>query len=137
MPYVTRQQLETEIPAPHLADALDDDAAGGEDADRFEALAQKAGDAVDAFVSSVYSTPFAEPVPPAIKEAAFVFAGELVYARRGVSAELNPFAKRANDWRATLKLIGARKLPLDANIVQAFNPGALISEPATIDGTTR
>lgn len=137
MSYVTRQQLEVEIPAPHLVDALDDDAAGGEDTDRFETLAQKASDAVDAFVSSLYPTPFAEPIPATIKEAAFVFAGELVYARRGVSSDLNPFTKRAEDWRATLKLIGAGKMPLDANIVKAFNPGALISEPAAIDGTTR
>lgn len=137
MPYVTRQQLETEIPAPHLVDALDDDSAGGEDQDKFDAIAQKASDAVDAFLAARYPTPFAEPAPAVVKESAFVFAGELIYARRGVSSDQNPFTKRAEEWRSTLKLIGKGELPLDANIIQAFTPGALISEPAAIDTTTR
>lgn len=137
MSYVTQQQLETEIPAPHLADAVDDDAAGGADADKLDAILQKASDAVDAFLSSIYPTPFADPAPAACREAAFCFAGEMVYARRGVSSDSNPFSKRANDWRETLKQMGAGKLPLDANITKAFTPGAAILETAVIDTSTR
>lgn len=137
MPYLTRQQLETEIPALHLKEALDDDSAGGEDQDLFDAVAQQASDAVDAFLSSLYPTPFADPAPAAVKQAAFVFCGELVYARRGVKGDDNPFTARANEWRTTLKLMGSGKLPLDANITKAFNPGAAITETAAIDATTR
>lgn len=137
MSYVTRQQIETEIPALHLKEALDDDSAGGEDQDLFDAVAQQASDAVDAFLSSLYPTPFAEPAPAAVKQAAFIFCGELIYARRGVSGDDNPFSKRAESWRSMLTKMGAGELPLDANIVKAFNPGALISEPSAIDATTR
>lgn len=137
MPYVSQAQLQTEIPAPHLADATDDDREGGSDTDTIEAILQKASDAVDGFLSGLYPTPFADPAPAAAREAAFVFAGELVYARRGVSTEANPFTKRAEGWRATLKLIGSGKMPLDANLVKAFTPGAALTEPVSIDTTTR
>lgn len=135
--YVTREQLETEIPPKHLADAVDDDAEGGADTDRFEAIAQQASDDVDGYLSSIYPTPFSEPIPAAVKAAAFVFTGERLYARRGVSADDNPFTKRANDWREKLTKTGAGELPLDANIVKAFTPGAAITEPSAIDSTTR
>ena len=135
--YVTQAQLETEIPAPHLADAVDDDAAGGADTDKLDAILQKASDAVDSFLAGLYPTPFADPAPAACREAAFMFAGELIYARRGVSTDENPFTKRANDWRKTLTLIGRGDLPLDANIPKAFTPGAAITEPVLLDTTTR
>lgn len=135
--YVTREQLETEIPPQHLADAVDDDAEGGADTDRFDTIAQQASDDVDGFLSSIYPTPFSEPVPAAVKAAAFVFCGERLYARRGVSADDNPFTKRANDWRDKLTKIGAGELPLDANIVKAFTPGAAITEAVSVNATTR
>lgn len=137
MPYVSQAQLETEIPAPMLADAIDDDREGGADPEKLDAILQKASDAVDGFLSGLYPTPFADPAPAAAREAAFCFAGELVYARRGVGADQNPFTKRAADWRTTLKLIGAGKAPLDVNIPRSFYPGAAILETATIDSTTR
>lgn len=137
MPYVTQAQLETEIPPQHLADAVDDDAEGGADSDRIDTILQKASDAVDAYLGTIYPTPFADPAPATAREAAFVFAGEMVYARRGVSGDDNPFTKRADAWRKQLTLIGKGDLPLDANIPKAFSPGAAITEPATIDASTR
>lgn len=136
MPYVTREQLETEIPPQHLADAVDDDAEGGADTDRLDTILQRASDAVDAFLSSIYPTPFADPAPAACREAAFCFAGETIYARRGISSDDNPFTKRANDWRSKLTLMGKGEQPLDANIPKAFTPGAAITEPTQVNDTT-
>ncbi len=146
MSYVTQEQLETEIPAPHLADAVDDDAAGGADESRLDAILQKASDAVDGFIAALYQVPFGEPAPAACREAAFCFAGELIYARRGVSADANPFTKRAEDWRKKLEEIGRGETALDATIEIPFvetpanrarRPGYAITEDTGVNDTMR
>lgn len=146
MVYVTREKLETEIPAPHLADAVDDDREGGEDADKLDALLLKASSAVDGFLAPLYAVPFADPAPAACQEAAFCFAGELVYARRGVPTDDNPFTKRAEAWRKKLDLMGKGEMPLDSTIEIPFietpeqrvkHPGLSVSEETTVNDTTR
>lgn len=146
MPYVTQAQLETEIPAPHLADAVDDDREGGADTDKLDAILQKASDIVDGYIGALYEVPYGEPAPVACREAAFCFAGELIYARRGASSDANPFTKRAEAWREKLDLIGKGELKLDATIDIPYvetpehrqtGPGAVITDTLTIDGSTR
>lgn len=137
MPYVTKAQLIAEVPPQHLADALDDDAEGGEDSNTGDTVMAQASAAVDGFLASLYPVPFADPAPAAATAAAFAFAGEMIYARRGVTAETNPFTKRAEFWRERLQKIGSGELPLDATIPRQFAPGAAITEPVDVDASTR
>lgn len=146
MPYVTQAQLETEIPAPHLADAVDDDAEGGADQDKLDAILQKASDAVDGFIAALYQVPFGEPAPSACREAAFCFAGELIYARRGAKSDDNPFTKRAEAWRKKLEAIGKGEMALDATIEIPYVPtpekrvrqaGHAITESPAVNDTMR
>lgn len=134
MSYVTQSQIQTAIPAQHLNDALDDDRDGTADADVLTDIISSAEQAVDAFLAGLYEVPFLSPPAP-VKEAAFVFACERIYDRRQVD-EKNPFRSLADAWRTRLEKIGTGELTLDAASEKAFTRGALVSEDASVDGTT-
>lgn len=135
MPYTTLALLQTEIPLLHLVSALDDDGDGSMDAGVLDALIASASQAVDALLAARYEVPFTdEPFPAAVCEAAFVFAGEKVYLRRG--AEQNPFKVRADFWRGKLAAIARGEMELDAAAPAANTPGAVITETPGIDGGT-
>ena len=136
MAYLTLNDLAAAIPAPLLNDACDDDRDGVADSGLLDQIIQRAGDAVDSYLASLYSTPF-NPVPPVVKEAALVFACEQIYDRRLQPEETNPMRERAKTWRARLADIGADKLPLDASFNRSFTPGAVISEAIGLDATLR
>lgn len=135
MPYLTQTDIETSIPAPHLVDALDDDRDGSADANLLDEIIGVASNAVDSYLASLYSVPFADPAPAAVKEAAFVFTCELIYQRR--RAEPNPWKDRANFWRTRLEKIGDGKLPLDAGQAKEFEPGKVVAETMATTGTMR
>ena len=135
MSYCTQSQLETTIPAPILNDALDDDRDGAADTGVLANILAQADQAVDAFLSGISTVPFVAP-PAVVKEASYIFACELVYARRQVS-DKNPFTDRANFWRTRLQKIGNGELPLDNATAKTFTPGASILETASVDDTTR
>lgn len=135
MAYVAQTRIESAIPPQILVAALDDDRDGAADPGRLADIIAAAGTAVDSLLGSLYPTPFSAPYPAAAKEAAFIFACELVYQRREISP--NPFTDRADFWRQRLEKVGAGKLPLDANQPRAFSPGAAIVEISrTWDGAT-
>jgi phage gp36-like protein len=137
MAYTSQSEIEAAIPAPHLVDATDDDRDGAADFGVIETVIQVACTAVDSYLASVYTVPFPDPAPAAVKDAAFVFACELIYQRRPHLAESNPFKAQADAWRTRLKDIGDGKASLDANQPRTFKPGAAITEPVDVDGTTR
>ena len=134
MAYTTQTDIETTIPAPHLVDALDDDRDGVADASKLDEVIAVADNAVDAYLAGIYTTPFATP-PAAVKEAAFVFACELIYDRR--RATPNPWKERADFWRTRLEKIGNGDLPLDANEAREFDPGKEVTETMATSGTFR
>jgi hypothetical protein len=134
MPYTTQAQLETEIPPPHLIEALDDDGDGVADAGQLDAVIASASQAVDALLSPRFSVPFADPAPAPVREAAFAFAGEKIYLRRP-QGERNPFKTRADFWREHLAKIGRGEAELDAATVRAFTPGAAITESVSVDAS--
>lgn len=179
MPYLTQSEIQVAIPAPHLIDALDDDADGVADAALLDTIIASASNAVDAYLASIYTVPFGATVssgnvaegskylvvggtsvtynsivyvagqtflgvadvltftltagtetvqgviPAAVKEAAFIFSCELIYARR--EAQPNPFKDRADNWRKLLAKIGAGEMNLDATTPLAVTPGAAIT----------
>lgn len=136
MAYLTATELAAAIPAACLNDACDDDRDGTADSGLLDQIITRAGAAVDAYLASLYPTPFVT-APPVVKEAALVFACELVYARRLAPDEKNPYAERAKTWRARLEQIGADKLPLDAAFNRSFEPGAVITEALAVNDTLR
>lgn len=131
MPYVTQARIEVRIPAPLLIQALDDDSDGVADAAVLTELLQAASDAVDALVESQYSVPFATP-PAMVKEAAFIFACEMIYDRRQV-AERNPFKAAADDWRQRLALVGKGEVPLDT---ASGGGAAVVTNTSTVTQVT-
>ena len=136
MAYLTATDLAVAIPAPFLNDACDDDRDGLADPGLLDQILEQASLAVDAYLGSLYAVPIT-PAPPSVKEAALVFACELVYARRLAPDDKSPWTERAKTWRQRLEKIGNKELPLDAATLRAFTPGAIIGEPLVVDASLR
>jgi phage gp36-like protein len=136
MSYTTETKIQTLIPAAHLTDALDDDRDGLADDGLLDTIIATAANAVDAYLSGLYTVPFSTP-PAVVQEAALIFCCEAIYARRLTEADKNPFTARANVWRDRLQKIGAGLLPLDAATAKPNTPGAVITEAVSVDETLR
>jgi len=135
--YITVQNLEDELGgAARLTEALDDAGSGHLDQALVNRICQRASDAVDSVLSGRYVVPLA-PIPKLAVEAAIVFACEIIYNRRrqGVD-EKNPYTSRANALREELKGIADRKKSLDAQERPAFLPGAVVSRPSAVNGSS-
>jgi phage gp36-like protein len=134
--YCTAQKIADEFSLPRLTAALDDDGDGTADTGLLDRLITDAGDTVDGFLAGRYATPFS-PVPKLVAEAAFVFVCEKIHARRRQGPdEVNPYTARANDFRKQLKQIADGDLSLDAALVPAFTPGAVIQTDSAINVST-
>ena len=137
MSYITQQNLEDEIGGhAKLVEALDDTGSGSLPPGSVDRLTQRASLAVDAFLQGRYITPLS-PVPALAAEAALIFACEILFNRRRQALdEKNPYSSRANDFRDRLKRISDREESLDAAERPAFTPGAIISEPSALTGSS-
>jgi len=82
---------------------------------------------VDAYLASSYVTPFTDPIPAKVSEAAFLFACERIYDRREL-IDKNPYRARADEMRAILKLIAQGEIQLDASRTTAI-PAASGGQP--------
>ena len=134
MAYVQRAQVTAKIPAPILTDALDDDGDGKEDAGLLDQIILNASQMVNAPLSGIYNTPFPDPAPPAVSEAALIFTLEGIYARRPTGAEgKNPWTSQANAWRHELEQMAKRNDPTMANYRKAFRPGSVSFERVSVD----
>lgn len=137
MPYTTRANILTLIPAQKLNDALDDDQDGAEDKGLLDALiAQVSGD-IDGFLASIYPVPFPDPAPAKVAAAALIFVCEAIYARRLEADQTNPYKSRADIWRDQLEKVGHGIHELDAKQDRQNPPGAAVTETAVVNGTTR
>lgn len=128
MAYTNLQQITMRIPAPVLNDALDDNRDGMMDAGAVDALIATASAEVDGYLQGLFSVPFLDPAPSKVASAALAFCCEMIYARRSVPADQNPYTKLAAWWRDHLQKVGNRELPFDAAISKAFVPGAAITD---------
>lgn len=126
MAYVTLSALEADIPREYLIEALDDDGDGVEDAGT--AVLDAASEKVDGYLAGRYTVPFASPYPSLVKRAAYVFAAESIYRRRGIPDEKNPWAKEAGKLMAKLELISQGKLSLDIAAAPGRSSGDVIGE---------
>jgi len=127
MAYVNNSDVLTLISGFELTGFTDDAQSGQINQGVLDTIMQMASDAADAFVASIYSTPFTSYVPKKIKDAALIFTCEALYARRLSPDEKNPFKTRADLYRQQLTTIGSGTVPLDANVARAFQPGVAIT----------
>lgn len=128
MVYVALSDLEGRIPPAFLTQALDDDGDGAIDA--WDAVALSASQMVEGILAPRYATPFATPTPPVVTLAAQVFAGELIYQRRSVGNDVNPFHQQAETMRNTLNQIALGKMPLQPGVERVNKSGSTIVEAA-------
>lgn len=132
MNYIDLADLEAAIPSEFLTAALDDNSDGSSEA--WTAVQAAACRAVDALLGGRYTVPVPAPYPAAVSEAAFSFAAEMIYNRRGMHGKENPYADRARAARELLAKIGAGELPLDPNLGRAKPSASLITEPSRTSG---
>jgi phage gp36-like protein len=125
--YTTQTSIEAEIPAPKLNDALDDDRDGQADPGILTQIITNASREIDGLLAGRYATPFDDPAPATVQQAAFIFTCEAIYNRREVTNEKNPYTKRATDIRDILKKIASGEMPLDTTLTpaieSAYDPG--------------
>lgn len=128
--YVNRAQLQPYFTDAFLAQALDDNMDGVEDAGLLDSILDSASIEVDGILGTAFTTPFEPPYPPVVVSAALVFACDLLYARRmGKSGKAdNPWAARAEAMRQRLADIVAGKYPLRA---AAASRGGSMTLPST------
>ena len=130
MAYTIQAEIEPLLPAAELVQALDDDNDGLIDDGLWDSIAAAAAAAVDGKLGQRYATPFAEPLPAVVKEASKTFVMEMLFARRGVDAEKNPWTKRATEMRATLTYIATGDQPLAPEQTRPRPSVNVISEPS-------
>ena len=131
--YIQLSDLQAIIPPSFLTQALDDDGDGVIDA--WTGVQAAAERAVNAALGMRFTVPFTDPIPAIVSEAAFLFAGEACYTRRGVEFDQNPFGKAASTMRATLRQIAAGEIPLTPNIERQKPSVSIITEPARTAGS--
>jgi phage gp36-like protein len=123
MAYITATDIENKIDQVNLNQMVDDYRQGnGLNSTQLANICQLASNAADALVASIYPTPFASPPPNKIYVAAIAFACEMLYQRRLVPDEKNPFKAEAEMHRDLLIKIGAGQLPLDESFTRGFKP---------------
>jgi phage gp36-like protein len=124
MSYCTYNDLLNFVDEVNLRQMVDDWAEGFDGVQTSNVLTtilQNASDQADAYVCSIYKTPFANP-PQKLKQSAIAFAIEMLWRRRLTPEEKNPGKPLADMWRSIMVDIGAGKLPLDANFPREFPP---------------
>lgn len=107
--YFVTGDLSGRIPTKFLIQALDDDKDGAADPAVITAMQADVKADIDARLGKRYNVPFGNPLPAIVRSAAVIIACEMVYARRGVKAEDNPYAGQAKAVRQQLDRIGGGK----------------------------
>jgi phage gp36-like protein len=108
MSYITRDNLEAYIEADTLARLLLDDAADQDETEVLNAVCLAASNTIDRYLGAVTAVPLADP-PAWLKDAAAIIACKILYSRRGIPAEQNPYADAAKGIEARLGRIASRK----------------------------
>ena len=126
MPYVTTDQVTSEIPAPVLRDALDDLGDGEDHPEVLAGIVSNASQEVDGYLAGLFTVPFADPAPMKVRSAALAFTIERIYSRREKDLPKR-WADQSKFWREHLQAVGNRELPFDAAVAKAFTPGAAVT----------
>lgn len=114
MAYTSQTDIEAVLPPKFLTDALDDDANGTADAGILTAVLGVVDNEINGLITPTVELPLSSPYPARIKHAALVLACDVLYRRRGIPDEGNPWAERATAIRTDLEKVGRGELALDA-----------------------
>jgi phage gp36-like protein len=136
MPYVLQSEIEADIPPAFLLEALDDDNDGAEDPGLWDKVAASVATEIDGTLGQRFTTPFTDPIPALVKQAAKIFALEKLYARRGTPEAQNPWAKQAAAIREKLTMIATGDEPLTPEINRAKPSVTAVTEPAKTTSAT-
>lgn len=131
MAYLTQNDLAGRVPAATLQEALADsrqDPSVGESV--WDAIVSDVGRQIDSRLGGRFSVPLSAPLPAVVQDAAVVLAAELVFARRGMPADQNPWNTQAKAVRERLERIGRGDEPLSTTKPAASSPAIVISESA-------
>lgn len=130
MAYVTQADLSNLIPAEFIVEALDDDGDGTADAGAWDGVAEEAGQEIDSYLEQRYALPLSEPYPARVIQAAKIFACEILYKRRGIHGDKNPFSARAERHRKALANIASGDAALKVGSEPVEPSISIITEPA-------
>jgi hypothetical protein len=128
---VSQSDLAAIIPPAYILGALDDDGDGIADAGLWDTVCLAADRMINSRLAPRFSVPL-NPAPDIIIEAKKVFLAEMIYLRRGVSGEQNPWTDQAAALRKRLERIASGDEELTAGSASARPGGALISEPSKL-----
>ncbi len=128
MAYVEQTDLKGMIPDEYLDEAMDDTTPAGADSGVWTAVSAAVDDEINGRLAAAYSVPVAVPLPDVIKVAAKILALYLLYKRRGIAAEQNPWSKDAEHWQKRLDDIGQGKTPLTFSTPKSAEQATLIEE---------
>jgi phage gp36-like protein len=127
--YLHRDDIEARIPPAHILEALDDDSDAIEDEGLWDKISATIQGEIDGHLSRRYTIPLSDP-PASLRAGAATLACELLYQRRGIPAEANPYAKAAAEFRAWLTDLATGKAALTAASTPARPPISIITEAA-------
>ena len=130
--YVLMSEMNGLIPAAFLVQSLDDDSDGAADPAAWTDVLKQVHKAIDGPLSVKFATPFSNPLPPIVLEAAPIFAAELLYKRRGHADDVNPWVKQAKELRDKLNAIAKGEQPLTPQIKKANASIAVIGAPSKL-----
>jgi len=132
MAYCAHDEIERLVGPKPFLDMLDDDLDGVEDAGLFDSLASDASGQVDGYLSAQYAVPFSGTVPPFVRQCAKIFVAEILYARRGIVRDANPWTKQADMLRTRLERIAKGDDVLDAQTSGSSDSVEVVTEPSRL-----
>lgn len=134
--YTSQTILDGYFSQQNLIWATDDNNTGSLNLTVLNQVMATASGEVDAMLGAVYATPFANPVPPTVVQAATLFACEALVGRRLVQGEPNKFSERATAYRKLLSTIAQNRGGLDAATPSAISAGYVQTFPVAVNSST-
>ena len=130
--YISSEEVRRLVGPQQFTEMLDDNLDSIEDEGLFEALALDAGNQVEAYLAAKYTVPFLAPVPSFVRQCAKIFCAEMLYQRRGIAKDANPWTRQADTLRARLERIASGKDELDADAIGGADSVEFQVEPSRL-----
>lgn len=130
MAYTARPDIEASLPPQFLDQALDDDGDGSPDDALLDLIIQQVQTEIDGTLGQRFNTPFADPPPSLVRDAARILTLDELYRRRGLAGQQNPWSTRARELRDRLEAIARGEQPLRPGEGQASPSVRTITSPA-------
>lgn len=126
MTRLTIEDLTGDMPEQKIIEALDDDGDGIADETAFRAVLASANERAAAIFGGEVPAQYSVAAGHSVR----VFALDLLYRRRGVADEANPWSKLAEEEATRLRALASGTEAIDAS-----SDGVVISKPARVYNT--